>query len=145
MFQGYFNLYPVSVTLASLLLVGLLSAESPENDLSTLIILPDFYCRNMFSLALRFRKSSFQIFFTRSSIYMFYLATTPSAYILCLLIFQSCCQSLTKNSPQWLQMLLTALPNDVHQNTGPPFHNQFFTFMSRNVNSIAKDNFQRVV
>ena len=36
------------------------------------------------------------------------------------------------------------LSNDIHQNPGPPFHNSFFTFMPWNVNSIAKDNFQRV-
>ena len=57
---------------------------------------------------------------------------------------QTWCQSLTKNSPQWLHILLIALSNDVHQNPGPPFHNSFFTFMSWNVNSIAVDNFQRV-
>ena len=36
------------------------------------------------------------------------------------------------------------LANDIHQNPGPPFHNGFFTFMSWNANSIAKDDFQRV-
>ena len=30
------------------------------------------------------------------------------------------------------------------KNCGPPFHNSFFNFMSWNVNSIAKDDFQRV-
>ena len=90
---------PQSVTLASLLLVGWLSVESPENYLSTLIHLPDFYCRNMFSFVLRFREALFQIFFTMLSIYMLYLVITLSADILCLLVFQSWCQSLTKNSP----------------------------------------------
>ena len=36
------------------------------------------------------------------------------------------------------------MSNDVHQNPGPPFHNSFFIFISWNVNSIAKDNFQCV-
>ena len=75
---------------------------------------------------------------------MFYLSTTPCACILCLLVFQTWRQLLTRNSSPWLQILLIALSNDVHQNPGPPFHNSFFTFMSWNVNSIAKDNFQRV-
>ena len=48
------------------------------------------------------------------------------------------------NGHQWLQILLIALSNYVHQNPGPPFRNSFFTFMSWNVNSIAKNNFQRV-
>ena len=77
-------------------------------------------------------------------IYMFYLSTTPCACTICLLIFHTWCQPLTRNSSPWLQILLIALSNDVHQNPGAPFHNSFFTFMSWNVNSIAKDNFQRV-
>ena len=45
---------PQSVTLASLLLVeSNPSAESPENYLSILIILPDFYYRSVFSLNLK--------------------------------------------------------------------------------------------
>ena len=67
---------------------------------------------------------------------MFYLSTTPCACTLCLLVFQTWCQSLTRNSSSWLQILLITLSNDVHQKPGP--------FMCWNVNSIAKDNFQRV-
>ena len=78
------------------------------------------------------------------SIYLFYLATTPSACILCLLVFQNWCLSLTQISPQWLKILLIILSNDIHQNPGSPFHNSFFNFMYWNVNSIDKDDFQRV-
>ena len=85
-----------------------------------------------------------QIFFTILSTSMFYLSTTPCAGTLCLLVFQTWCQWLTRNSSPRLQILLIALSNDVHQNPGPPFHNSFFTFMSWNVKYIAKDNFQRV-
>ena len=70
---------PQSITPVSLLLVWLLSAESPENYNSILIILPDLDYRNIFSLALSFRKVLFQIFFTILSIYIYILATTPSA------------------------------------------------------------------
>ena len=34
--------------------------------------------------------------------------------------------------------------NNVSRYPGPPFHHSFFNFMSWNVNSIAKDDFQRV-
>ena len=51
---------------------------------------------------------------------------------------------MTQNSPQWLQILLIILANDISRNPGPPFHNSFFNFMSWNVNSIAKDDFQHV-
>ena len=41
-------------------------------------------------------------------------------------------------------MILIQLSNDVQLNPGPHFQNNFFNFMSWNVNSLAKDNFQRV-
>ena len=34
--------------------------------------------------------------------------------------------------------------NDTERNPGPHFQNNFFNFMSWNLNSLAKDNFQRV-
>ena len=100
-----------------------------------------YYCLD---LPLKLRKVLSQISFAILSIYLFYLATTPSACILCLLVFQNWCLSLTQISPQCLNILLIILSNDVHQNPGSPFHNSFFNFMSWNVNSIAKDDFQRV-
>ena len=36
------------------------------------------------------------------------------------------------------------MSNDVHLNPGPHFQNNFFNFMSWNLYSLAKDNFQRV-
>ena len=98
----------------------------------------------MFSLPLKLRKVLSQISFAILSIYLFYLATTTSACILCLLVFQNECLSLTQIIPQWLNILLIILLDDVHQNPGPPFHNSFFNVMSWNVNSIGKDGFQRV-
>ena len=43
-----------------------------------------------------------------------------------------------------LPILLIILSNDNHLNPGPYFQNNFFNFMSWNVYSLAKDNFQRV-
>ena len=97
-----------------------------------------------FILALQFRKTLFQLLFTILSIYIFHLAITPIASILCILVFQNWCHRCTHHSPQWLQILLIILSNDVSRNPGPPFHNSFSNFMSWNVNSIAKDDFQRV-
>ena len=48
------------------------------------------------------------------------------------------------NVPIWLPVILILLLNDVHLNPGPHFQNNFFIFMSWNVNSLANDNFQRV-
>ena len=36
------------------------------------------------------------------------------------------------------------MSNDVHLNPGPAFHNNFFNFLYWNLNSLAKDNFERV-
>ena len=47
-----------------------------------------------------------------------------------------------KITPNWLTILLIILSNDVQLNPGPSPQN--FNFMTWNVNSIAKDNFERV-
>ena len=132
------------------LLLELLSAEFPENYFPLIFILPNSEYGFLLSLALKFvlalqfRKTLFQLLFTILSIYIFHLAITLIASILCILIFQNWCHCCTKHSPQWLQILLIILSNFVSQNPKPPFHNSFFNFMSWNVNSIAKDDFQRV-
>ena len=134
---------PPCLTIIPLILVGLLS-ESSEKYFSLLIILPDLNYVNLFSLGCKCRKAISQILLIILSIYIFYLATTPSACILCFLLLQTLGYSLTRKNPQWLQILLIALSNDVHQNPGPAFHSSFFTFMTWNVNSLAKDDFNRV-
>ena len=71
-------------------------------------------------------------------------STYPVTCILSLMVFQIWCHSLTKNVPLWLPTILILLSNDVHLNPGPHFQNNFFNFMSWNLNSLAKDNFQRI-
>ena len=73
---------PQCLTLMSLLLFGLLSAESPEKYFSLLIILPDLNFGIFFSLGCKCRKAISQILLIILSIYIFYFATTPSACIL---------------------------------------------------------------
>ena len=95
----------------------------------------------MFILALIFRKTLFHIFFAILSIYIFHLGTTTMACCLWILVWWWL--SYAQNCLQWLLILLIILSNDIHPNPGPPFHNSFFNFMSWNVNSIPKDNFER--
>ena len=144
---------PSSMTLLlALLLLGLLSTEFPDNYHPLIFILANSEYGFMLSLALnfilalQFRKFQllFTILFTILSIYIFHLAITPIASILCILVFQNWCHCCTRHNPQWLQIFLIILSNDVSWNPGPPFHNSFFKFMSWNVNSIAKDDFQRI-
>ena len=44
----------------------------------------------------------------------------------------------------WYFQLMIYLSNDISKNPGPHFQNNFFNFMSWNLNSLAKDNFHRV-
>ena len=79
------------------------------------------------------------------SIYIYSISVTPATCILSLVVFQIWCHSLTKNVPLWLPTILILLANDIHLNPGPHFKNNFFfNFMSWNLNSLAKDNFQRI-
>ena len=62
----------------------------------------------------------------------------------CLFVLQICCHSLNKKEPHWLPILLILLSNDIQLNPGPTLQNNLFNFMTWNVNSLGKDNFQRV-
>ena len=44
----------------------------------------------------------------------------------------------------WLAINLIILSNDIHLNPGPQYQNNFVTYMFWNVNSLAKEEFQRV-
>ena len=59
-------------------------------------------------------------------------------------MFQFWCYSYIKRIPHWLPFFLIVISNDIHLNPGPHYQNNLFNFMSWNLNSLAKDNFQRV-
>ena len=75
---------------------------------------------------------------------MFSIAHTQSCYILSLLVLQICCHSLRNNVPDWLPIILILLSNDIQLNPGPTSENELLKFMTWNLNSFAKDNFQRL-
>ena len=77
-------------------------------------------------------------------LYIFSISVTPVTCILCLFMFQIWCYSYVKRIPCWLPVFLIVISNDIHLNPGPHYQNNFFNFMSWNLNSLAKDNFQRV-
>ena len=72
------------------------------------------------------------------------ISGTLPLHILCLVMFRIWCHSYVKHVPRWLPIILILLSNDINLNPGPHFQNNLFNFMSWNVNSLAKDNFQRV-
>ena len=73
--------------------------------------------------------------------HLFCISVTPAT---CLMMFQIWCHLYVKRVPRWLPIILILLSNDINLNPGPHFQNNLFNFMSWNVNSLAKDNFQRV-
>ena len=78
-----------------------------------------------------------RIIFSILSIYIYSIAHTPATCILCLMVFQIWCHSLKRNVPLLFPIIPILLSNDIH------FQNNFFNFVSWNLNSLAKDTFQR--
>ena len=132
---------PQCITIFSLIALGLILTESSENYQYLWIICPYQIFYSIISLVLKFHKTLSRLIFYMSSIYIFYLATTTTACILCILLLQNLC---LRNVPNWLPVLLIILSNDIHLNPEPYFHNSFLNFSCWNLNSLAKDNFQRV-
>ena len=75
---------------------------------------------------------------------VFSIACTQMCCIFCLLVLQICYHSLAKYVPHWLPIMLILLSNDIQSNPGPLWQNDLFNFMTWNVNSLVKDNFQRL-
>ena len=73
-------------------------------------------------------------------------AVSPVSHLLCLLVFFVTCSLISRKVPVWVSLLLVLLSNDVEINPGPghSYRDNFFTFMNWNLNSLSKDNFQRV-
>ena len=93
---------------------------------------------------IKFRRIISRTIFGCLLIYFFAIANTPATCTLCLIVFQIWRYSCVKNVANWLAIILIILSNDIHLNPGAQYQNNFFTFMSWNVNSLAKEEFQRV-
>ena len=78
------------------------------------------------------------------SFFIFSVSVTPVTCLICLLVFQILCHSYVKHVPHWLPTILIILANDIHLNPGPHYQTNFLNFMSWSLNSITKDNFDRV-
>ena len=109
-----------------------------------LIIFINSSYESVVNILLKFRKIVSRTIFSILSIYIYSIALTPATYILSLMIFQVRCHSFTIHVPPWLPTILILLSNDIHLNPGPHFHNSFLNFMLWNLNSLVKDNLQRI-
>ena len=126
----------------SFIMLGLLFCEYPDYPLLIFIISINPSYGSIVNLTLKFSKIVSQTIFSILSIYIHSIAPVPATCILCLMAFQIWCHSLKQNVPLWLPIILVLLSNDIHLNPGPHFQHNFFNFMSWNLNSLAKDNFQ---
>ena len=126
----------------SFIMLGLLLNECDYDQIMRFITHsnPTFAC--VFKVVVNHSKIIPRILFYIIPIYLFYIAVTPAACILCISVLQIWCLSFMKITPNWLTILLIILSNDVQLSPGPSPQN--FNFMTWNVNSIAKDNFERV-
>ena len=125
------------------LVLGLRLSEC-EKEMLLFIINANTEFRNVFVFLLKFRKIISRTIFGTLSIYIFAITVTPATCTLCLIVFQIWCFLCIKHVPNWFSIILKILSNDVHLNPGPQCQNNFFNFISWNVNSLAKNNFQRI-
>ena len=128
----------------SFTMLGLLFCECPDYPLLMFIISINQSYTSVVNFILKFRKIVSHSIFSIISIYIYSIALSPATCILALMVFQIWCHSLTKNVPLWLPTILLLLSNDIHLKSGPHLQNNFFNFMAWNLNSLAKDNFQRI-
>ena len=128
-----------------IIMLGLfLLSECDKDQILFLIFLANLNLSCAAYFVLKLSKNISGIIFFLLHICFYSIAATPMTSTLCIVVFQIKCLSFTKNIPLWLPIFLIILSNDIDVNPRPPFHNSFFNFMNWNLNSLAKDNFQRV-
>ena len=125
-------------------MLELFLSECEEEQILLIIISVNLNFHFVAYFVLKSRKIISLAIFVLLSIFLFSTAVTPATCKLCVMVFQIGCLSFTKNIPSWLPTFLVILSNDIHVNPGPHFHNRFFNFMNWNLNSLAKENFQRI-
>ena len=76
--------------------------------------------------------------------YQYSISTFTVDHICSLIMTYVYCSLVTKNVPLWLSVLLILLSNDIQLNPGPNYRGKYFTFMNWNLNSLPKNDFERV-
>ena len=144
------NLKSFSLNARSFLSYWLVLLLASENtyDVINLALIIDFYAfwnhRINFVIPKNFCKSaSFTISFI-SYFHMSIISVSPESHILCFFVTDNMCSMLSRNRPVWVPLLLILLSNDIEINPGDHYQNHFFNFMNWNLNSLAKNNFERV-
>ena len=128
----------------SQIMLWLLLLSKCEKELVFILVFIIHIEPNVFHLSCKFSKIISRVIPGTLTFSMFSMSLTPATCTLCLIMFRIWCHTYVKPVPHWLPIILIILSDDVHLNPGPQFQNNFFNFMSWNVNSLAKENFQRV-
>ena len=71
------------------------------------------------------------------------IAITPVSHLVVLVATFAMCVRLTAKVPPWVPLLLILLSNNIELNPVPNYHEIFLNFMNWNLNSLAKNNFER--
>ena len=71
-------------------------------------------------------------------------SVTHMSHIISLVTMFITCNWFMKNVPPWVPFLLIMLSNDIELNPGPTYHENFFTVMNWNLNSLVKNNFEPI-
>ena len=138
--QKELSLVPLLYFLISIIL--LIDSDMYQTLCFFVIISPDTLSR--FRLNKKMMKFASRFLHGCIIMYIFSTSVSSATCILSLVVFQSSIVAITKNVPHWLSFVLILLSNDIEFNPGPLFQNSFFTFMSWNLNSLAKNDFQRI-
>ena len=86
-------------------MLGLLLSESEKDQIILIVIHTSPNLGNIFYVPLRYSKIISRAIFGILTLYIFYIAVTPAAYILCLTVLQIWCHSYKKRPPFWLPMI----------------------------------------
>ena len=130
----------------SFLIILLIASENPF-DINIAMFF-HFYVvttlKHDFSMSIKNCKTvsffiSFACYFMITSV-----SVSPKSHILSIFLTNNMCYMIARNKPFWVPFLLILLSNDIELNPGDHYQNNFFTFMNWNLNSLAKNNFERI-
>ena len=133
----------LSVLCLLILLCFLNQCDSEQLFIMILWIYPNSFVRLFISVIMKIKLSPIATSFSLL-LCIFSISYTPLACILCLLILQTWCYSYARRVFHWLPIFLILISNDIELNPGPRYQKNLFNFMTWNLNSLAKDNFQRL-
>ena len=128
----------------SLIILGFLLSNCSHEDMVICVI---HLCHDLTPFRFQVLKFCRTITYAISfglGFYLFLMAVSPLSHVLSLAITLILCRFITRIIPNWVFLLLLLLANDIEFNPGPHYHDNFFSFMNWNLNSLAKNNFERI-